>query len=143
MSDHPNFGSVEARVQYIAELMSEDRWRTRVTERELAQAWDLSVARIRNLATEASRSLRIDAADRDALRAALMTRMDRIARDALATVNTITGLPDYGSAIKASEAQAKFAGLDADAGPAERPAPPTIRIVTATEPTEPEPKPDH
>jgi hypothetical protein len=53
-------GSVEARIEHIAELMRSLRWRTGETGKAFARQWDLSEQRIRELAAEASRRVRAE-----------------------------------------------------------------------------------
>jgi hypothetical protein len=58
-------GSVEARIEHIAELMRSLRWRTGETGKVLARQWDLSEQRLRELAAEASRRVRAEVTDPD------------------------------------------------------------------------------
>lgn len=111
--NHPPRASVEERVVYIAGLMSRDRWERRVTERELSAAWGVSVSAIQNYSAEASRSFRLSAEDKEALRESLRASARAARRIALTERSKVTGLRDVGAALKAIELEARLIGLDA------------------------------
>jgi hypothetical protein len=76
----------EQRVDAIVDLMLSGQWVQQQSERQLNRTWGLSVTRIRNLAAEASRTIRRymredEGARQDALNEALIS-FDRIARKA-------------------------------------------------------------
>jgi hypothetical protein len=129
MEQHPVLESVEQRVRYIAELMSEDRWVTKRCQRELAAVWSVTPSTVRNYSAEAHRILALDPEHRAKLRTKLEQRMEQQSLRAFRLRSQVTGLPDFGGAAKLTELQAKFAGLLDDEKAA--PAPPTIVIEYA------------
>lgn len=100
------------RAQYIADLMECGRWQRRKTVRELSEAWGKARETIEGYACEASRLLMIPAAERDQRRAELAATVKAIFDDARRRPNLATGLPDYGSSLKAAELYARYSGLD-------------------------------
>ena len=107
---------VEARVSYIASLMSKGEWRSSMREyRKLAAAWGCTHSTVRGYAAEAHRVIAWSPDERQGLRRSLAATMDSIGKDALSRFNAKTGLPDYASAITAYEDFARFAGINIEA----------------------------
>jgi hypothetical protein len=112
----PDETRVEARVSYIASLMSKGEWRSSMREyRKLAAAWGCTHSTVRGYAVEAHRMIAWDPDERQGLRRSLAATMDSIGKDALSRFNEKTGLPDYASAITAYEDFARFAGINIEA----------------------------
>lgn len=138
---HPSFTTVEERVTYIADrLMRRGRWVKHKTQMELAAAWVLDPATIRGYSAEASRSLRLDPDERDALRAELAAHAARLRRMATRERSKVTGLRNIEAALKAIELHARLVGLDAAQAQSAQAAP-KIEIVAPSEADVP-PKPD-
>lgn len=104
------------RVAYIADVMSRNEWpvwpESLAFRKKLAEEWGLSESTVRDYAAEAHRIVAIDPEERERLREEIAKRMKRLADDAEQRQNMITGLPDYGSAIKALDMHAKYAGIE-------------------------------
>ena len=106
---------VESRVGYIAELMSKGEWRSSLQEyKKLGLAWGVDPSTVRRYAAEAHRLIAWDMDERQGLRRSLAATMHGIYEDAMTRYNLKTGLPDYQSAIKATEDFARFAGIQFD-----------------------------
>lgn len=112
----PELPDKTARVAWIADLMRALMWPVwpdALTYRQkLGIAWGVSESTIRDYAAEAHRVVALDPQDRLEMALDIARKMDAISEDALATINEQTGLPDYGSAIRALEAKAKFLGAE-------------------------------
>lgn len=91
------------RISRIAKIMAEGKWRTRVTEIELMQEWGVKLHLVRRDAEEASRLLRFDPKELDSLRDQQQKFLERLQHDAIERKNTVTGLPDYKSALEATK----------------------------------------
>lgn len=113
-SHPPKPETPKERVEYVADLMASGRWRRRVTSRELAEAWGQARDTIDGYAKEAHRLLMIPTHERDERRAELAAKAMAIADKAESRPNLVTGLPDYGSALKAMELFAKYSGIDVE-----------------------------
>lgn len=113
MSDE---SSKEERVRHIAELMTADQWppfpETAAFRRKLAAEWDVSEHTVRGYAAEAHRRVALDPEERARLQEDLGRRLLSIAEEARASRNVITNLPDFPSAIRATETAAKFLGIE-------------------------------
>ena len=125
---HPPRATVEERVAYIADLMRRGRWVKRETQRELSAAWGVAVETVQGYSAEASRSLRVDPEERDALRAELATYAARLRRIATRERSEVTGLRNVEAALKAIELHARLVGLDTAAVQGAQ-TPPTIQIM--------------
>jgi len=103
-------------VHFVADLMAEDKWPcwpdSLVFRRMLGDIWGVSESSVRAYAAEAHRMVALNPEDRAVLQEELAKRMKRIADDAETRCSTATGLPDYGSAVKALESYAKFSGIE-------------------------------
>lgn len=132
-TDAPLNPDIQGRIEYIAALMSENRYHSFSTVRALATKWGLAMDTINKDAATASRLLRIPPERLEELRSRLAVTFERIAVDALRTPNLVTGVPDWRSAIEAFEKFGKFAGLRMDEE-GERPSmgPVTINVTQAT-----------
>lgn len=148
----PRESSTEERVIFVAGEMASGRWDGYVSRVPLAMAWGVTDDRIRQLATEAHRLLAYDPAERDQKRASLAAFCAQQRERASRERNMVTGLPDFGAALKAAELEAKFIGIELatkatvevtgkDGGPVTFAQGPTIMIPPEREP-EPEPEPD-
>ena len=76
-------GSVEARIDHIADLMRTLRWRTGETGRDLARDWCLSEQRVRELAAEASRRVRAEVTDPERVAITVSIALERALAGAL------------------------------------------------------------
>jgi len=115
-SDIPELADKSARVAWIVDRMRELTWPVfpeslRYRQR-LAMVWGVSESTIRDYSAEAHRVVELDPIDRAQMSYDIARKMDAISEDALATINEQTGLPDYGSAIRALEAKARFLGAE-------------------------------
>jgi hypothetical protein len=115
-SDIPELEDKSARVGWIVDRMRElswPRWPESLKYRQrLAAAWGVAESTVRDYSAEAHRTVELDPVDKSMVAEDIARTLDAIAQDALATVNEVTGLPDYGSAIRALEAKAKFLGAE-------------------------------
>jgi hypothetical protein len=107
--------SVAERVEYCMLLMVKGLWNGYATRQTLMEAWGISDVSVRAHSAEASRRLRLDQNELEAARVSHAFFCERIQREALAMCNEITGLPDFASALKATELAARFKGIDIDA----------------------------
>jgi hypothetical protein len=108
---HPVIESVPERVDYIARLMSEQKWTphsTRLRQKELAAAWGVEESTVRNYSTEAGRQLASALAEH---RAAYAQRaIDRLEEDAETFRGS--GIPgDAGAAVRCNEVLLKATGF--------------------------------
>lgn len=144
--------TVEERVSFIADEMASGRWEAYASRAILAKAWGIGDERVRQLASEAHRLVAFDPEERDRKRASLAAFCAKTRDRASTMLNDITGLPDFGSALKAAELEAKFIGIELattnkvevtgkDGGPLSLAHGPTIMIPPEREP-DPEPAPD-
>lgn len=117
----------EARIDYLAHLMCEARYRTRYTARALGKKWGLESQTVANDACDASRMLRLTPEQREEYRTRWQLFCEKIAHEARTNLNQVTLLADYKSALAAAELAAKFAGVDA-VTPATA-TPPVIQVV--------------
>jgi hypothetical protein len=112
----PYLETADERIHFIAGLMSENKWPawpdSVAYRRVLADKWGVSDSSIRSYSAQAHRLIALDPDEREQLRAELAKRMKRIADDAETRENNVTGLPDYGSAIKALDQYAKYSGIE-------------------------------
>jgi len=99
----PNAPPKIERVMHIARLMASGKWRSRVTELELMDAWGVKLPLVRGDADEASRLLRMDPKELESLRESNRAFLERLQHDALERRSTVTGLPDYRSALEATK----------------------------------------
>lgn len=115
------------RVEFIADLMAQNRWQTRITAKRLAKKWGVKRHTVEAYATEASRLLRVDPEHRDSLRAQLIGSFTALAHQAATERSRLTGLADPVGAAKILETLARFAGVDVV--PEGAPAPQRIEFV--------------
>ncbi len=108
--------STEARIQRIVELMAANEWpafpETAVLRRKLAAEWGVAESTVRNYAAEAHRRVALDPEERARLQEDLGRRLLSIAEEARDARNKVTDLPDFPSAIRATEMAAKFLGIE-------------------------------
>lgn len=102
----------EAKVEHIIDMMAQGRWLTNVSDKALAQEWGVGPSYVRQLATEASHSIRRlvrETTDqKDALFARLLQTMDVIRAKAL-----INGSPAaLRVALDATCTYARYLGLE-------------------------------
>ncbi len=102
---------VQTRVGWCTHLMATGYWSGRKSHKELAEAWNCAVSTVESYAAEASRRLTLDPKALEVERALHAAYCDRIRCEALESVSQVTGLPDYGNALKAVELGARFRGL--------------------------------
>lgn len=129
--------TVEDRVHWCVHLMARGEWFGNATRYELAELWGVSPETVFKHSAEASRVLRLSADVLAEERLAHAAYAERIQREALHTVNLITGLPDYAAALKANEQAAKFKGIDLDQ-PVDGTKPEAQRIEIKLLPPDPE-----
>lgn len=111
----PSKGSpTTEKVAYITDLMVAGEWNGYATRAMLCEAWNHSDETVRRHAAEAHRRLELDEELIKQTRSAHAVFCERIQREALAMTSHITGLPDFGAALKATELAAKFRGIDID-----------------------------
>jgi len=105
-----------ARIAWIVDRMRELSWpvfpHSLAYRQRLAMAWGVSESTVRDYSAEAHRVIQLDPVDRAMVAYDIARTMDAITQDALATVNEQTGLPDYGSAIRAQTEKARFLGAE-------------------------------
>lgn len=92
--------------------MSTGDWNGYVTRAELANVWGCAEGTVQGYAKEASRRLTLDEESLRQSRIAHAAFLRDIQRRAATLPNAVTGLPDFGNAIKAAELAAKFEGHD-------------------------------
>lgn len=115
-SDIPSIAETRDRVAWIVDRMRDLSWPVwpaslRFRQR-IAEAWGISESTVRNYTAEAHRVVELDAVDRAQVAQDIARQLDAVAQDALASVNEVTGLPDYPSVIRALESKAKFLGAE-------------------------------
>lgn len=106
---------VDQRVEHCWLLMSRGLWRNYATRVELSAAWGVADTTIRDYAAEASRRLRLEPEELDAAKVRHRLACEDLRQQALTTFNEVTGMPDFGAALKATELAAKFEGVEIDA----------------------------
>ncbi len=132
--------TVEDRVMYIAERMSEGEWLSSIVEQnQLANVWDTTRSTVRRYAAESHRLVDLDPDDRKQLRRALQGHCERILNDAVSLTNLATGLPDFKSQLEAIDKIALYAGIrpEDDGKTNMPPAPTRIEFSFATVPNDP------
>lgn len=106
----------EARVMFIVNMMVDATWpvwpEALAFRRSLAAKWGTSESAIKSYAAEAHRVVALDPDDRDQLRAKMARNYQELAEEIRLSESRITGLPDWGSVIKARDNFAKFAGIE-------------------------------
>lgn len=81
---------------------------------ELSAAWGVVDSTIRDYAAEASRRLRLEPEEIEAAKVRHAIACEDVRKQALTTFNAITGLPDFGAALKAIDLTAKFEGVEVE-----------------------------
>lgn len=136
-SDAPTSPTKRDRVNYIADLMSTGRYRTRMTIRALMKVWAIGEDSLEQDSAEASRRLITPPEQLDALRSKLSATINHILTQAMTMPSKVTGLPDYNAALKAAELYGRYSGAevkvqgDVSNGPVE------VRIITSASPKPP------
>ena len=127
------------RVDYIVGMMAENKYRTRVTVRELALKWKVSVKTVEGYANEAARTFKVGPEEREEIRARHAVTFEAWAHQAATTKSLVTGLPDLRTAGDLLERHAKYCGVDVEA---DKSAAPTERrvVIVLGDADEPEPK---
>ena len=97
---------VKRRVAHIADMMSEFRWITRKSARDLSAEWHVAISTVEGYATEASRAVLTSLGDPEQIRARVFAGMDR-----LTTVAAAKG--EFRTAMHGLSEIARLAGLDA------------------------------
>lgn len=110
--DAPQQPDKGMRVAYIADLLADGRYRTRLTVRALATRWDVTEHTLSVDAAEAHRLLLVPKAEREAMRARMVQQLEALQADAMTRYSKVTGLPDYGAVVKAVELAGRWMGLD-------------------------------
>lgn len=100
-------GATEARIAYIADQMRRLEWRTGETGTELANAWGLSKSSLEKLSAAASKRVRAEVCDPEAVSISVGAALDRVMRDALAD-------GDRRSVIAAAATWARITGVAAN-----------------------------
>lgn len=132
--DAPTSPTKSERVNYIADLMSKGRYRSRMTIRALMKVWGLGEDSLEHDASEASRKLATPPEKLEALRTRLASTVEHILTEAMTRPSKVTGLPDYNAALKAAELYGRYSGAEikvegnASNGPVE------VRIITSAIP---------
>lgn len=132
---------VAERVEYCMLLMVKGLWNGYATRLTLCEAWGVADQTVRGHSAEASRRLRLDPSELEAAKVSHAFFCERIQREALSMCNVITGLPDFASALKATELAARFKGIDIDAPSSIGDGEPQrieIKLLPPDEPTKPE-----
>ncbi len=105
-----------ARVRFIADVMACDQWPVYPESigfrEELARHWRVSEKTVRTYSAEAHRALAAEPEDLERIKGHVAARMRRIADAAESTPNMVTGVPDFGSAIKALNDYARYSGIE-------------------------------
>lgn len=96
----------ETRVDYVADLMRELKFRSGVTSKALAVEWDLPNNVISQITTEASRKVRAELSDQDRVVAKVSVALDRVIDDAITS-------GDRHAVIKAAQVWAEVTGASA------------------------------
>lgn len=141
----PALKSTAERVSYIAERMSRWDWPgdgAGFAERSrIAAVWGVSESRVKQLAAEASRSLRVDPATLDMLKAQHAAFAGFVMREAISRKSKVSGLPDFKAALEANRDAAKFAGIELEPKDADGADGVALRVVLTDE-TTPTPAPE-
>jgi len=113
----PACADKDARVDWIYGVMLTNRWpepakgTAALFREKVAAAWGIEECTVRAYAAEASRRVKLDPELREQQTIALLNRFLALADQAAVERNMTTGLPDFGSAIKALERFADFSGI--------------------------------
>lgn len=102
---------VQSRIDHICELMSRNQYEGWLTVSELMRKWDLSRDTVQRYSDTASRQLKTPPERRDALRSQLAASFQGIAREAIRSVNRVTGQPDLKNAMEALKLYAEYSGV--------------------------------
>lgn len=104
--------STVERVRYIADEMAGGRWDGYNSRAPLAEIWGITDSTVRNYSAEAHRLCEFEPQEilerRRSLGAFVAVQRARASR----MVSRVTGLPDFGSVLRAAELEAKFIGID-------------------------------
>lgn len=106
--------TVDQRIDHCFALMSRGLWQNYATRVQLSAAWGVVDSTIRDYAAEASRRLKLDPVDVESAKLQHARFCEAVQEQALATLNQITGMPDFGAALKANELSARYRGIDVD-----------------------------
>lgn len=116
MDDVTKLTTKDERVHYVVGLMRRNEWpifpASRAFRAELAAQWGCSDSSVKAYAAEAHRIVALDPEERAELQERLGRQLLEMAEEARASKNTITNLPDFPSAIRATETAAKFLGIE-------------------------------
>lgn len=96
----------ETRVEYVADMMRELRYRTGVTNKSLAREWDLPSGYVAQVTTEASRRVRAEVVQDDNVLSTISLSLDRVLHEALDS-------GDRHAVIKACQVWAQVTGAGA------------------------------
>jgi hypothetical protein len=96
----------ETRVEVVADMMRELKYRTGVTNKVLAELWDVPTGYVAQITTEASRRVRAELTDHDRVLSKVSTMLDRVLDDALSS-------GDRHAIIKACQVWAQVTGAGA------------------------------
>lgn len=96
----------ESRVEYVADLMRDIKFRTGVTSRALCVEWDLPYGVVAGIVTEASRKVRAELTDHDRVLSKVSVALDRVLDEALES-------GDRHAVIKAVQVWAQVTGASA------------------------------
>lgn len=132
-SDAPPQANKADRVNYIADLMAGGRYRSRMTLRALMKIWAIGEESLLKESAEASRRLITPPEQLDALRAELSSTVKHILYQAMTVPSKITGLPDYASALKATELYGRYSGAEVKLTVDDKRIPMKVSIVYADE----------
>lgn len=102
------------RVEYILSLFRTLRWIPVITPRALGRRWNLEPTTVERDATTAHTITKLGPVQREEHQAQSRMALENIARLALTTLHSVSGMPDFGAAIRAIELGAKFAGIRFD-----------------------------
>lgn len=116
MDDVSKLTTKDERVHYVVGLMRRNEWpsfpESRKFRAELAAKWGVSDSSVKAYAAEAHRIVALDPDERAELQERLGRSLLEMAEEARASKNKVTDLPDYPSAIRATEMAAKFLGIE-------------------------------
>lgn len=110
----PKNSPTSEKVAYCVQLMLRGQWRGYTTRHGLADVWGYTDDTVARFAAEAGRRFRLDPDQIEQEKIAHAMAFERIERKALRMRSTATGLPDFGSAIKARLEMAHFQGISED-----------------------------
>lgn len=119
-----------SRIEYILRLMLSGEWlASSKWFQTLSGKWGVEISTVRKYARDAATFLEIDREEINHLRRVLANKYLAIADDALNERNVVTGLKDYGSALKALDRYAKYSGIDAVVDAPQLPQQQTVRVI--------------